>query len=91
MAEANKSRARLKAEQAMPQHYYWWNGIDLKPLWEQVERYGGLAKVRIELHPGIDEMGIPDAWFMVVPLEGTKDPGFRPLNFSHTCPPDCGD
>ena len=84
-----ESVARLKASRTVPQ-YYWWKGADLEALWEQVKEHGGLDEVRVELHLGLDADGRPDAWFKVVPLAETRQDGNGPINYSHTCPPDCG-
>lgn len=84
-----ESVARLKASQIKPR-YYWWYGEDLKAVWEQVERHGGLSEVGIELHLGLNEDGYPDAWFKVVPEGDVERNGDPPINYSHTCPPDCG-
>ena len=84
-----ESVARLEASQLEPE-YYWWKGADLKAVWEQVERHGGLERVRVELHLGLNEDGYPDAWWVVVALDEIERNGGPPINYSHTCPPDCG-
>jgi hypothetical protein len=80
-----ESVARLAASKPK---YLWWDAKALVPLMEQIEKHGGPTDVRLELWFGLNEDNEPDAWFKVVALD--KDPnGDPPINYSHTCPPDC--
>jgi hypothetical protein len=83
-----ESRARLRASQTEPD-YFWFDGADLKDLFEDVEDLGA-ENIQLRVYPGLDEKGYPDLHLEVIPKNEQESCG-NPLNCSHVCPPDCPD
>ena len=76
---------RLKRSRVIPD-YYWFEGSDIKDLFETVEKEG-IDNIRLKAFPGLDENGFPDLWFEVVE-KSTGEP-CGTYNASHPCPPFC--
>ncbi len=62
--------------------FYWWEGKDLVPFFRAVYEYGP-ENIRISFN-------LKDRLLRIIPLGiGLKDGG-ETFNFSHPCPPFCG-
>ena len=63
--------------------YWWWEGRDLAPFFEHVQRLGtDNVQIRFDPHEEL---------LQVIPTGATEAKGgVKTFNWSHPCPPDCG-
>ena len=73
--------------------YWWWDGKDLAPFFQRVQELGS-DNVRIRFNPETELLYVqPVETLDLTPEESEatgKEPGVTTFNFSHPCPPDCG-
>ena len=65
--------------------YWWWEGVDLAPFFQKVQELG-TNNVRIQFDPH-------EELLKIVPVGESAMEKSEPMtfNWSHPCPPDCGD
>ncbi|MCK5316336.1 MAG: hypothetical protein KAJ55_00400 [Anaerolineales bacterium] len=67
----------------MKTEYVWWHGRDLKEFFGKVQELG-LNNVRIKFDMKTHDL------FILGDEDDMRKGGPKPYNFSHICPPDCG-
>lgn len=91
MSNTEDSQRRLANSRIIPK-YWWFEGKDLKGLFQAVQERGP-ENVRLIITPGLDADGRPDLHLGIRGLDddlSAKNGNGDDWNVSHPCPPDCG-